>query len=618
MAEPYNSYEENADRFELDRNDVDNEEELPRVSRNLIRPLIMGGRININVEEEEEEEEDDDDDDYDDEEDEEEEKERNKRRRVERERDNSYNSNGEAAGQSSQGNRNEIEGLFCPICMDAWTSEGDHHICCLPCGHLFGLSCISKWLKQNRSKAKCPQCNRKCTLKDVRKLFAPRLAVVDEESQKTIQSLEVKCAALEKKGADWCKMESEWQKREADLQHKINQLTQRTNYLEHLLGDVESRSTVLVTGSRSYQEHFIPGSSSSNFCSQASSSRVVLEKELPVDGARLFDMDALGQILLLARRFPKIGSHVLTKMNLLPPHETEDILLPSNMKIIKDLHISPFNRSHALCASLGKNLSVLSMESNCVILSCNLPAPAWSCSWDLNSSHYIYAGLQNGSLLAFDIRQTGREVESRLGLTNNPIHTLHSLQDNSSSGARRLLSASSVGICQWNFDNTEERPFLIPETANQGVCISVAYCPSTDDIVATYRPRVEISNEMAVSQPPLTPSPVIGQGVLGSHLHLKRTDDKYQELGTASATISNIRLPKSVIVDMENRKPLFAAGDEASCGLILQELPSFSYAQRLKSHKHLICDVKYKRTLSLGLVGCLSEDTLQLFSSKLT
>lgn len=33
---------------------------------------------------------------------------------------------------------------------------------------------------------KCPQCNRKCTLKDVRKLFASRVVAIDGESQKVI------------------------------------------------------------------------------------------------------------------------------------------------------------------------------------------------------------------------------------------------------------------------------------------------------------------------------------------------------------------------------------------------------------------------------------------------
>jgi E3 ubiquitin-protein ligase RFWD3 len=161
------------------------------------------------------------------------------------------------------------------------------------------------------------------------------------------------------------------------------------------------------------------------------------------------------------------------------------------------------------------------------------------------------------------------------------------------------------------------RPFLIPETTNQGVCVSLAYCASSDDIVVSYRPRVEMSNEV-VSQTLFKPSLATGQGVLGSHLHLKRAGSNYEKLGIACSTVSGIRLPKSSIIDRQNQKPLFATGDEVSCGLILQELPSFTATQRLKSHQHLIYDVKYTSTHSQGLLGCLSEDTVQLFSTKLS
>ncbi|GJV97455.1 zinc finger, RING/FYVE/PHD-type containing protein [Tanacetum coccineum] len=43
---------------------------------------------------------------------------------------------------------------FCPICYQACTSQGHHQICCLPCGHLYGLSCIKKWLLQSSSSGK--------------------------------------------------------------------------------------------------------------------------------------------------------------------------------------------------------------------------------------------------------------------------------------------------------------------------------------------------------------------------------------------------------------------------------------------------------------------------------
>ncbi|XWS59622.1 hypothetical protein CRYUN_Cryun08bG0137900 [Craigia yunnanensis] len=286
----------------------------------------------------------------------------------------------------------------------------------------------------------------------------------------------------------------------------------------------------------------------------------VLQKEVRVDGARLFDVDASSKILLMTRRLQGLGgTHVLTKMSLVAPYERQDISLPSGTKAVRDLRICPSNGSLVLFASLGKKLSVLCTESNNVILAYDLPAAAWSCSWDLNSSHQIYAALQNGSLLVFDMCQTGRPLESVNGLTSNPVHTIHSLHNSAiPSGVTTILSASSVGIRQWSFGGSEERPFLVSETGNQGVCISLAYCSSSDDIVASYRPRIDFPNEMAFSQPLLTP--VIGQGVQGSHVHLKRAGSNcYQKLGVTCANVNDVWLPRSTIMNIENHGCLFAS-----------------------------------------------------------
>jgi hypothetical protein len=53
---------------------------------------------------------------------------------------------GVGSAENSQGNewnRSEIDGLFCPICMEAWTTDGGHYIwcqCLLFLGHFF--TCI--------------------------------------------------------------------------------------------------------------------------------------------------------------------------------------------------------------------------------------------------------------------------------------------------------------------------------------------------------------------------------------------------------------------------------------------------------------------------------------------
>ncbi|XWS43549.1 hypothetical protein CRYUN_Cryun16bG0113600 [Craigia yunnanensis] len=534
-----------------------------------------------------------------------------------------------SSGENSQGNDwngGDIDGLFCPICMEAWTTTGDHHVCCLPCGHVYGFSCIRKWLQQRGTSRKCPQCNKKCTLKDVRKLFASRLVAIDGESQKRIRSLEAKCISLEKKSAvsskkeaECRKREAEWKRREAVLQQELHQLKEKTNYLEHLL-DVQSRMTGYAPSIGGYQVQTLGHNLGSEFNGKGS---FILQEELRVDGARLFDVDASSKILLMTRRLQGLGgTHVLTKMSLVAPYERLDISLPSGTKAVRDLRICPSDGSLVLFASLGKKLSVLSTERNNVILAYDLPAAAWSCSWDVNSSHQIYAGLQNGSLLMFDMRQTARPLESAKGLTSYPVHTVHSLRNSTiPSGVTAILSASSVGICQWSFGGSEERPFLVPVTGNQGVCISLAYCSSSDDIIASYRPRIDFPNEMASSQPLLTPVigqvvPVIGQVVQGSHVHLKRAGSNcYQKLGATCANVNDVRLPRSAIMNIENHGCLFASGDELTGELVLQELPSFTVVQRLKLPKHPIHDVKYVHAFDGGLLGCLSEDILQLFSN---
>ncbi|KAI5319263.1 hypothetical protein L3X38_038971 [Prunus dulcis] len=545
---------------------------------------------------------------------------------------------GIGSAESSQGShwtRNEIDGLFCPICLEAWTNDGDHHICCLPCGHIYGMSCIRKWLQQRKNSGKCPQCNKKCALKDVRKLFASRIVSVDEESQKMIRSLEAKCDSLEKKGAGWCKKEAQWRKLEAELQLKVQKLTERTTYLEHLLGDTHSRTSGQVNAHGAVEGRFASANTildeksygwnfDSKLCGQAYSCNFILEKELQVDGARLFDVDASNQIVLISRRLAGIGgTQALTKLSLIPPYDRDDILLPRSIKVIRDLRICPTNSDLALFACLGKKLSVLSMESNNVILAYDLPAAAWTCSWDLNDSNYVYAGLQNGSLLVFDLRRTAGPVATIKGLTNNPIHTVHSLPNNSAlpSGARTVLSASSIGLCLWNVDNAEEGPILVPQTENQGVCISLAYCPSSDNIVASYRPKVEMSDETIFSQPPLTPSRGgIGQGTVGSLVLLKRAGSSncFKRLGSACTNVCDIGLPKSAIIDLGNHRTLFASEDKLSSKVVLEELPSFTTFQSLKLHKDPVRDLKYTPALKKGLLSCLSGDVLQLFSTRLS
>lgn len=72
---------------------------------------------------------------------------------------------------------------------------------------------------------------------------------------------------------------------------------------------------------------------------------------------------------------------------------------------------------------------------------------------------YLINISQNGMLLVFDLRQTRGPVKSLDGLTCNPIHSLYSISPKSalSLDVRTILTASSVGVCEWNFGGFDER-----------------------------------------------------------------------------------------------------------------------------------------------------------------
>ncbi|XP_020157641.1 uncharacterized protein [Aegilops tauschii subsp. strangulata] len=62
----------------------------------------------------------------------------------------------------------------CPVCMEPWTCSGDHRICCIPCGHVYGRSCLERWLHRcGDDSAKCPQCGEQFEHNLIINLYAP-------------------------------------------------------------------------------------------------------------------------------------------------------------------------------------------------------------------------------------------------------------------------------------------------------------------------------------------------------------------------------------------------------------------------------------------------------------
>ncbi|KAL8526134.1 hypothetical protein ACS0TY_015385 [Phlomoides rotata] len=146
---------------------------------------------------------------------------------------------GDNGEEISDLNKDQIDGLICPSAMRLGplvvvTTTSDHFgiFSCLPCGHIYGLSCIKKWFLRPGS-SKCPRCRKKCGLKSIRLLYASRVVAVDRELQKTVESLEAECASLRRMNADWSKREAELKEIEADMNKNLQYLKQ-VGYCERL------------------------------------------------------------------------------------------------------------------------------------------------------------------------------------------------------------------------------------------------------------------------------------------------------------------------------------------------------------------------------------------------
>ncbi|KAF2936842.1 hypothetical protein DAI22_03g007800 [Oryza sativa Japonica Group] len=496
----------------------------------------------------------------------------------------------------------------CPVCMEAWASQGAHRICCIPCGHIYGRSCLERWLRHKGNTS--ATCGKRFRPKDITNLYAPEVAVPNNDLEKEVLYLRGKAESLGETVMKHEKLIEEMnerlveltsaQKRQILSEQRLMNVgsSKRQKLAEHLAGTTYLEPPTSVTADFN----------SSNSCD------FVFQKEFFMDGLRVMAIDAFNQTILASGKAPGIGQeHVLYKFSMVSHHEARNIQLPLDTKTVRDICILP--SGSAIFTSLGRKLSSFSMTADRVVLQCDLPCPGWSCSAD-ESSRQICAGLQNGNLIIFDIRQTSRPLHSMVGLSTHPVHTLHTVIDNN--GSRKFLSASSIGPCMWDTDGIQGRPKLLLGTDNQRVCISLACAPSSSDLlVASFRPKVETSEDATASQVYLSQTPTpSGGGKLGYHSFIRRAGNSssFTEDRTCSTLVSEIRMSKSAIIPYGNNQHLFAYGDESLRGVRTWRLPSFEMHSDLSSLQQPVLDLRYAESSSGGrYLGYLSTEKLQVF-----
>ncbi|XP_031420148.1 E3 ubiquitin-protein ligase RFWD3 isoform X2 [Clupea harengus] len=446
----------------------------------------------------------------------------------------------------------EGEGESCPICFEPWTTSGDHRLAALRCGHLFGYTCIDRWLRGEGSK--CPQCNKKSKRTDIVLLYARKIRAVDNTEQETLKR------SLEQEHALRRKAELECAQCRLNLQVSNEECSKLRKELQNLrkmkaqfgLSSSQSQSSSLHSNG-----HYVY--STGVMVSQAGGCRVMAFCE-PL-GCVLASQPSAHSSLVPGFGVKKISTATMKACQYIPMH----------IKPIRGLAFSRQQDSLLLSGSLDNTLKLTSLLTNTVVQTYNTGVPVWSCCWCHDNHNYVYAGLTNGSVRVYDMRDTSTHVHELLPLgTRCPVASLTYLPRAASSAFPMggLLAGSLAGGCFWELqEGTAHQPHALPLEA--GSCTDIQLEPTSRHCLVTYRP--------GRSNPSL-------RCVL---MEMNRTAEacSCSPVQTFTAGGSSKMLTKNSIFKnpTKDNSMLVCAGDEASqstmvwdagSGALLQKLPS--------------------------------------------
>ncbi|XP_019630805.1 PREDICTED: E3 ubiquitin-protein ligase RFWD3-like isoform X1 [Branchiostoma belcheri] len=477
----------------------------------------------------------------------------------------------------------------CSICFESWTNSGNHRLASLKCGHLFGQSCIEKWLKGQGGK--CPQCNAKAKKGDIRVIYAKTVKMVDTtERDRAMRELE-KEKQLRRK--------VELEAAQTRLQYEL--ALQECNRIRVQLDRERQRST---------QASVSGPSSSQASCSQASTSqqrrRYQFDSSVPLKGeSRLLGYDAQHGTLVVSQPspnqlFPGFGVKKVSAMDL---RSVQYVSVHS--KAIRDICFSGRVDGLMLTASIDKTLKITSLMSNTVVQTYHTPFPVWACCWNREDNNYVYAGLQNGSVLVFDQRDTSKHVEELAPpRARCPIVAMSYVPRDPSSSLRcgGLLLGTLQGGCFWEKTSTEYRPHPLPM---EGSCTSLRFEPSTRHCLASFRPdKNHNSTRHLLCE---LESRLVGEdGRNHCSCHVMQTfyGGSTQKLLTRSALFASPEDPGQLLV---------CAGDEASTSAQIWSASTAALLQKIPTDSPVldVCPFSINDKHQLGV---LTDKLLRIYS----
>ncbi|CAK9829002.1 E3 ubiquitin-protein ligase RFWD3 [Anthophora retusa] len=359
----------------------------------------------------------------------------------------------------------------CPICMDLWTSSGEHRLCCLRCGHLFGHSCILRWLQNSctSSNRRCPQCNRKATVKDIRMLYAKKLTSIDTAELDKLKE-QLNSVTAEKNRVE---MElSKYTLRQKLFEQQITSMKNRILELE------SQQSEITVHSYQNTPKHMVK--------------KFHLDRSIEIckdGGCRVLDYNPWFGFLVVSQKSTStlFSGYGIKKIDSDKFQPRQFIFLHNQP--IRDVTFNTSQQSMLLSVGFDKCAKLMDIQNNMIMHSYQTEFPLWSCCWSGDNSNIFFVGAQNGSITQFDTRQTSGPIEI---LDNpgdrSPVVSLATVPYNPGTG----IGSGGFIACRLNTCYAYEQKdskYIAKQIFLEGPFVSVCYDRKNNHTLISSRPN---------------------------------------------------------------------------------------------------------------------------------
>ncbi|VDN26582.1 unnamed protein product [Gongylonema pulchrum] len=316
-------------------------------------------------------------------------------------------------------------------------------VVCLKCGHLFGQSCIERWIRRNTKNASCPQCKERARLTDIRRLYTSIVKALDTTELEHLK--------------------------EANNEYKIENeyLRVENEYLKMELSKAEASKSASMLVTRAVQTpdvgHYLS---------------LVMDCTVPLympQSSR--SIDGNSKFFVITCKLP--AEHLMPYGLKMLTHDGHEVaVIGIHEKRPRCCKFSPYDpdlvlstgEDHMLCVTRFGNTATLVHREQ-------LPFNGWSCCW--LSANEVAVGLINGRVLKFNIMHPGKDPA--LDITSNngivPIISVHS------SPTQSLLFVVSLKECV--LYEGMQRYVLI---SNQGAISAFCYDEGSCHVMLTFAP----------------------------------------------------------------------------------------------------------------------------------